>query len=116
LDDNDFLFDGVDASESSIRAQKEYVRLAIPLDSIAEFQVQSQNFNADIGMTAGGQISVASHSGTNAFHGGLFDYLRNNIFDARSPFDGASPNPFLLNQFGANFPGSSEQDILLRQL
>jgi len=62
LDDNDFLFDGVDASGILNQAQKEYVRLAIPLDSISEFQVQSQNFSADIGMTAGGQISVASPS------------------------------------------------------
>lgn len=105
LDDNDFLFDGVDASGVLNQAQKEYVRLAIPLDSIAEFQVQAQNFNADIGMTAGGQISVASPSGTNAFHGGLFDYFRNDALDARSPFDGASADPFLLNQFGASFGG-----------
>jgi hypothetical protein len=105
LDDNDFLFDGVDASGILNQAQKEYVRLAIPLDSIAEFQAQSQNFNADIGMTAGGQISVASSSGTNAFHGGLFDYFRSDVLDARSPFDGASADPFLLNQFGANLAG-----------
>jgi len=105
LDDNDFLFDGVDASGILNQAQKEYVRLAIPLDSIAEFQVQSQNFNADIGMTAGGQISVASPSGTNALHGGLFYYFRNDVLDARSPFDGASADPFLLNQFGANLAG-----------
>ena len=74
---------------SSIRLKK-YVRLAIPIDSISEFEVQSQNFSADIGITAGGQISVASPSGTNAFHGGLFDYFRNNALDARYPFDGAS--------------------------
>jgi carboxypeptidase family protein/TonB-dependent receptor-like protein len=110
LDDNDFLFDGVDASGVLNQAQKEYVRLAIPLDSIAEFQVQSQNFNADIGMTAGGQVSVASPSGTNVFHGGVFDYFRNTAFDARSPFDGASPSPFLLNQFGASLGGPIEQD------
>ncbi len=105
LDDNDFLFDGVDASGILNQAQKEYVRLAIPVDSIAEFQVQSQNFNAAIGMTAGGQISVASHAGTNRFHGGLFDYFRNEYLNARSPFDTGSAAPFLLNQFGAEFAG-----------
>jgi hypothetical protein len=105
LDDNDFLFDGVDASGILNQAQKEYVRLAIPLDSIAQFQVQSQNFDADIGMTAGGQISVVSPSGTNALHGAAFDYFRNDVFDSRSPFDGASPDPFLLNQFGAGLGG-----------
>lgn len=110
LDDNDFLFDGVDASGILNQAQKEYVRLAIPLDSIAEFQVQSQNFNADSGMTAGGQISVASPSGSNAFHGGLFDYFRSDVFDARTPFNGPSPNPFLLNQFGASLGGPIAQN------
>jgi hypothetical protein len=81
------------------------VRLAIPLDSITEFQVQSQNFSADTGITAGGQISVASRSGTNVLHGGVFDFFRSNVFDARSPFDGATPDPFLLNQFGADLGG-----------
>lgn len=110
LDDNDFLFDGVDASGILNQAQKEYVRLAIPLDSIAEFRVETQNFGADVGMTAGGQISVASPSGTNAFHGSAFDYFRNDVFDARSPFDGASPNPFLLNQFGGWLGGPVQAD------
>ena len=110
LDDNDFLFDGVDASGILNQAQKEYVRLAIPLDSIAEFQVQSQNFDADVGMTAGGQILVASPSGTNVFHGSAFDYFRNDVFDSRSPFDGASPNPFLLNQFGGGIGGAVVQN------
>ncbi len=110
LDDNDFLFDGVDASGILNQAQKEYVRLAIPIDSISEFQVQSQNFSADIGMTAGGQISVASPSGTNAFHGGGFDYFRSDVLDARSPFDGPSADPFLLNQFGASLAGPIAQN------
>ena len=110
LDDNDLLFDGVDASGILNQAQKEYVRLAIPLDSIAEFHVQSQNFNAEVGMTAGGQISVASHSGSNALHGGVFDYFRSDALDARSPFDGASADPFLLNQFGASLAGPVTRD------
>ena len=103
--DNAFLFDGVDAGGIYNAEQKEYVRLAIPLDSIAEFQVQSQNFGADVGMTAGGQISAASLSGTNSFHGSLFDYYRSDVFDSRSPFDGPSPDPFLMNQFGAALGG-----------
>ncbi|MBV8845323.1 MAG: TonB-dependent receptor [Bryobacterales bacterium] len=105
LDDNNFLFDGVDASGILNQAQKEYVRLAIPLDSISEFQVQSQNFRADTGMFAGAQMSVASRSGTNALHGGAFDFFRNDVFDARSPLDGPSPDPFLLNQFGGDLGG-----------
>jgi hypothetical protein len=106
LDDNNFLFDGVDASGVLNQAQKEYVRLAIPLDSISQFEVQAQNFNADTGMAAGGQVSVVSRSGSNALHGSLFDFFRNSVFDARSPFNGASPDPFLLNQFGADLGGA----------
>ena len=68
--------------------------------------MQSQNFGADAQSgTAGGQVSVVSPSGTNSFHGQVFDYFRNDALDARSPFDGISPDPFLLNQFGGSFGG-----------
>ena len=50
-------------------------------------------------------MSVVSPSGTNIFHGQAFDYFRNNALDARSPFDGPSPDPFLLNQFGGGLGG-----------
>lgn len=102
LDDNNLTLDGVDATAVFNQMQREYVRLTIPLDSIAEFDVKSQTFGADVeGGTAGGQIAVVSPSGTNAFHGNIFDYFRNDAFEARTPFNGPSPNPFLLNQFGA---------------
>jgi hypothetical protein len=106
LDDNNLTLDGVGATAVYNQEQREYMRLNIPLDSIREFQVQSQNFGADTQSgTAGGQVSVVSPSGTNSFHGELFDYFRNDSLDARSPFDGASPDPFLLNQFGGAFGG-----------
>lgn len=106
LDDNNLTLDGVDATPVYNQEQREYQRLNIPLDSIQEFQVQSQNFGADTQSgTSGGQVSVVSPSGSTSFHGELFDYFRNNTLDARSPFDGVSPDPFLLNQFGAAFGG-----------
>ena len=102
LDDNNLTLDGVDATAVFNQEQREYVRLTIPLDSIDEFDVKDQTFGADVeGGTAGGQVAVVSPSGTNAFHGNLFDYFRNDALEARTPFNGASPNPFLLNQFGA---------------
>ena len=111
LDDNNLTLDGVDATAIYNQEQREYMRLNIPLDSITEFQVQSQNFGADAQSgTAGGQVSVVSPSGTNVFHGNLFDYFRNNVLDARAPFDGRSPSPFLLNQFGAGFGGPLAHD------
>jgi hypothetical protein len=106
LDDNNLTLDGVDATAVYNQEQREYMRLNIPLDSIQEFQVQSQNFGADTQSgTAGGQVSVVSPSGTNSLRGQIFDYFRNNALDSRSPFDAASPAPFLLNQFGGALGG-----------
>lgn len=106
LDDNNLTLDGIDATPVYNQEQREYQRLNIPLNSIEEFQVQSQNFGADTQSgTSGGQVSVASPSGTNSFHGEVFDYFRNNALNARSPFNGASADPFLLNQFGGALGG-----------
>jgi hypothetical protein len=106
LDDNNITLDGVDATAIYNQEQREYVRLTIPLESVSEFQSQSQNFNADMeGGMAGGQLAVASPSGTNSFRGDIFDFFRNDALDSRSPFDGGSPDPFLLNQFGGNLGG-----------
>jgi hypothetical protein len=106
LDDNNLTLDGIDATPVYNQVQREYMRLNIPLDSIQEFQVQSQNFGADAQSgTAGGQVTVVSPSGANTFHGQIFDFFRNDALDARSPFSKASPDPFLLNQFGASLGG-----------
>jgi hypothetical protein len=106
LDDNNLTLDGIDATAVYNQEQREYMRLNIPLDSIEQFRVQSQNFGADTQSgTAGGQVAVISPSGTNGFHGQLFEFFRNSALDARSPFDPASPGPFLLNQFGAGLGG-----------
>jgi hypothetical protein len=113
LDDNNLTLDGVDATAVFNQMQREYVRLTIPLDSIKEFDVKSQTFGADVeGGTAGGQVAVVSPSGTNTFHGDLFDYFRNDTIEARTPFNGPSPNPFLLNQFGAGVGGPIRKDKL----
>ena len=111
LDDNNLTLDGVDATAIYNQEQREYMRLNIPLDSINQFQVQTQNFGADAqGGTAGGQVAVVSPSGTNSFHGDLFNYFRNDALEARTPFNGSSPNPFLLNQFGAGLGGAVVHD------
>ena len=106
LDDNNLTLDGIDATAVYNQVQREYMRLNIPLGSITQFQVLSQNFGADTqNGTSGGQVSVVSPSGANAFHGQVFESYRANALDARSPFDAASPDPFLLNQFGAGLGG-----------
>ena len=106
LDDNNLTLDGVDATAVFNQMQREYVRLTIPLESIDQFDVKDQTFGADVeGGTSGAQVAVVSPSGTNSFHGNVFDYFRNDAIEARTPFSGASPNPFLLNQFGGAVGG-----------
>ena len=110
IDDSNYTYDGLDATGVQEQSQKVGVRLAISLESIAEFRVSSSVYTADQGGAAGAVVSIVSKTGTNAFHGGGFDFLRNNVFDARSPFDYPSVPPFRLNQFGASFGGPIKKD------
>ena len=101
-EDNNFRFDGVDATGLNHAFVKVAARLQFPLESIAEFKVSSGAYSADVGGMAGGQVSMVSRSGTNEFHGSAYEYLRNSFFDA-TPFDSPSRLPFRMNNFGASF-------------
>jgi hypothetical protein len=103
-DDNNFMYDGVDASGVKDQTMEADLRLVVSTDSIAEFRVNSSLYSAESGSGGGAQINLVSKGGTNEFHGGLFEFVRNEIFDARNPFD-TSKQPFRLNQFGANLGG-----------
>ncbi len=104
LDDNNFTYDGIDATNIVNQAQQSFVRLAIPVDAIQEFRIDTMLFTAENGSTPGGQVAVVSKTGSNTMHGSLFEFLRNDIFDAREPIDtlNAHKPTFRLNQFGAN--------------
>jgi hypothetical protein len=104
-DDNNFTFDGIDATGIQEQSQKADARLNISLESIAEFRVNSSNYTADSGSAGGAQVNAVSQTGTNAFHGGLFEFLRNDKFDARSDFDPSHIPPFRMNQFGGSLGG-----------
>jgi opacity protein-like surface antigen len=107
-DDNNFRIDGVDAT--SVRNQAESKsRLMLSEDAIAEFKVNTQMYTAETGGATGGQIEIATKTGTNDFHGSLFEYLRNSALDSRSPFDTRIP-PFHMNQFGATAGGAIQRD------
>jgi hypothetical protein len=112
LDDNQMWLDGVDATGILRQSQKAQVRLQISMDSIAEFRVNASLYQAEYGGVAGGQIDVISKSGSDAWHGNLFEYIRNNRLDARSPFDPSSLPPFRLNQFGGSLAGALVKDRL----
>ena len=113
LDDSNFTYDGVDATNVVNQTQRAWVRLAIPLDAIMEFRVDSLMATAEEGATGGAQLDVSSPSGTNRFHGRLFEYLRNNVFDAPEPSwasNGESQQPLRLNQFGGSLGGPIMHD------
>jgi hypothetical protein len=103
-DDNNWTFDGLDATGVKDPRQEAALRLVISTDTIAEFRVNSTLYSADQGGGAGGQVNLVSKSGSNQFHGSLFEFFRNDKLDARNPFD-ASKQPFRLNQFGGNVGG-----------
>jgi hypothetical protein len=103
-DDNNWTFDGLDATGVKDPRQEAALRLVISTDSIAEFRVNSTLYSAESGSGAGGQVNLVSKSGTNAFHGSVFEFLRNDKMDARNPFD-TSKQPFRLNQFGGSIGG-----------
>jgi hypothetical protein len=110
-DDNNFTYDGIDATNVINQGQQAYVRLAIPLDTIQEFRIDSALATAEGGGTGGGQLAVTSPSGTNRFHGDAFEFLRNNVLDAAVPIPANSvQQPLRLNQFGASLGGPIKQD------
>ncbi len=108
LDDSNFTYDGVDSTNIANQTQRAWARLAIPLDAIAEFRVDTLMATAEEGASGGAQLAVISPSGTDRFHGRLFEYLRNDAFDAPEPSwasNGESQQPLRLNQFGGSLGG-----------
>lgn len=81
------------------------------LDAIDEFRIITSNFDAEYGEFSGGQISVVTRSGNNAFHGNAFDFLRNTDLDARNYFS-PTRGVFRQNQFGGTFGGPIRRDKL----
>ena len=104
-DDNNYTFDGIDATGIQEQGQKADARLNISLESIAEFRVVSSVYTAESGSSGGGQVNAVSKAGTNDFHGGAYEFLRNDAMDARSPFDDSQIPPFRMNQFGGSVGG-----------
>jgi hypothetical protein len=104
---NNFQFDGIDNNGYQEANQGFSNEAMIPSpDAIAEFKVETDNYSAEYGRAGGAIINVTSHSGTNAFHGVAYDYLRNTVLNAFGPFYGTGVKPTLVqNQFGGTFGG-----------
>jgi hypothetical protein len=73
-------------------------------DAIAEFKVLTTNYSAEYGYSAGAVVNIAVRSGAKEFHGGAYEYLRNNAIQARA-FNAATKPPLRYNDFGANLGG-----------
>ncbi|PYQ45434.1 MAG: hypothetical protein DMF77_04225 [Acidobacteria bacterium] len=77
------------------------------INTVSEFKVDNQTLSAEYGRSSGAVVNIATRSGTNSFHGELFEFYRNQDLDARNFFNVASQpqSPFKRNQFGANLGG-----------
>jgi outer membrane receptor protein involved in Fe transport len=100
---NNFILDGIDNNSNDNGAQV----LKTSVDAIQEFKVQTSNYSAEFGRSGGAVINATIKSGTNGFHGTVFDFLRNDVLDARGYFEQPDDKkaPFRQNQFGFTFGG-----------
>jgi Carboxypeptidase regulatory-like domain len=78
-------------------------------DALQEFRLLTSNFDAEYGRYPGAVVNAITRSGTNQFHGGVHEYLRNNVLNAKNYFN-TSVTPLKQNQFGGNFGGPIKRD------
>src|SRR5258705_4172356 len=112
----------IDAAPGNVNGENNSpFKLQASLENVQEFRVESSSYPAEYGTGTGGQVSVITKSGGNAFHGALFDYARRDRFDARNYFDStrnldgsvitALPKSKLKqNQFGGSIGGPLAAD------
>ena len=96
----DWLLDGIDNNELTAGG----IGIFSSIDSIQEFKVLTYNYSAEYGTRAGPTVLVTTKSGSNGFHGSLYEFLRNTSLDAKS-FFATSAEKFNLNQFGGSIGG-----------
>jgi hypothetical protein len=101
----DWLLDGNDNNELTAGG----ISILPSIDAIEEFKVLTYNYSAEWGTRAGPTVLVTTKSGSNRFHGSLFEFLRNTKLDARSYF-AAFREQFNLNQFGGSLGGAIKKD------
>ncbi len=84
-------------------------QVPLPMDAMQEFRVIANSYSAEYGQSQSGVVTLATRSGTNAFHGGLFEYMRNEAFDSRNFFAATRPK-FRQHQFGGLIGGPIRKD------
>jgi len=108
---NNFLLDGVDNNSNlgDVLTGQAYV-IQPSVDAIEEFKVQTNSYSAEFGRGNGAILNAVIKSGTNDFHGNLYEFLRNDILDANNAFDIFGRQSYHQNQFGATFGGPIVKD------
>ena len=109
---NIFLLNGIEytgAAENNMQPGGTSGEL-LGIDAVREFNVLRDSYGAEYGKHPGGQVVIATQSGTNQWHGSVFEFLRNNALDAHNFFDVGGAPPFQRNQFGGAFGGPIQND------
>ncbi len=101
----DWLLDGNDNNQ----LDEGGIAIFSSIDDIQEFKVLTYTYSAEYGERAGPTVLVTTKSGSNQFHGSLFEFFRNTVLDASTPFVNKTPQ-FNLNQFGGSFGGPIKKD------
>jgi hypothetical protein len=101
-DQNAYRLDGISINDYANGAPGSVLGDNLGIDAVEQVSVLGSNYPADYGRTSGGVINVVTRSGKEAFHGSLYEFLRNSALDARNFFDGAVIPPFKRNQFGGS--------------
>jgi len=104
---NLYLVDGV----MNVEPQNAYINIAIPFADIAEMKMETSDPTAEYGTFGGAVVNLTTKSGSNSFHGQLFEYVRNTDFNAKDRFSHLNP-PFHANQFGGEIDGPIVHDKL----
>jgi len=106
---NDYILDGIDNNNDSVDfLNGAAYAIKPPIDALAEFKVQTSNFSAEFGRAGGAVLNTTIKSGTNQVHGALWEFVRNDVFDAANFFENAasiSKGEYRQNQFGGAVGG-----------
>ena len=109
---NLFLLNGVEytgAAENNMQPGGASGEL-LGVEAVREFNVQRDNYSAEFGKRPGAQVIIVTQSGSNQWHGSVYEFLRNNALDAKNFFDQDSAPPFQRNQFGVSTGGPIRTD------
>ena len=101
-DQNAYLLDGISINDYANGAPGSVLGDNLGIDAVEQVSVLGSNYPAEYGRTSGGVINVVTRTGKDAFHGSLYEFLRNSALDARNFFDGPVIPPFKRNQFGGS--------------